>query len=215
MFLRVSLLALVVSSALFGPAGRVDLPGFWLYVLLLWLNAALVYLFLEKTRPDLVAERMSPPSDSDTVSRRLSVLLFLSHFALAGLDARLGLSQVHLGLQGAGFVALLLGLLLVDWTLLSNPFASSAVRIQADRGQRVVRGGPYRLVRHPMYTGVLLVVAGSGLSLGSLWAALVLMPVAVVFLRRTLLEDRLLQDGLEGYRAYASEVRWRLVPGLF
>jgi protein-S-isoprenylcysteine O-methyltransferase Ste14 len=215
MILRTLVLALVVAAVLFGAAGRLDLPAFWLYVGLWWVNAAALYTVLAKRHPDLVAERMAPPEDRDRASRAISVLLLLVHLAVAGLQARSGTLVLPLPLQIVGFVSVTLGLLLIDWTLLSNPFASSAVRVQHDRDQRVIDSGPYGLVRHPMYTGVFLVLAGSGLALGSPWSVLVLLPVAVVFVRRTLVEDRMLQEELEGYRTYAAHVRSRLVPGLF
>ena len=101
------------------------------------------------------------------------------------------------------------------WTLLSNPYASSAVRIQTERSQRVISKGPYGFVRHPMYLGVLLISLGSGPALGSWWSSLVLVPLLAVFVARTLKEDRMLQHELDGYRDYAARVRWRVVPGLF
>jgi protein-S-isoprenylcysteine O-methyltransferase Ste14 len=215
MILRTLVLALVVAAVLFGAAGRLDLPAFWLYVGVWWVNAAALYTFLAQHQPELVAERMSPPEDRDRASRASSVLLFLVHLAVAGLQARVDPQTLPLAVQIIGFVSMTLGLLLIDWTLVSNPFASSAVRVQHERGQRVIDSGPYGLVRHPMYSGVFLAILGSGLALGSLWAALVLLPVAIVFVRRTLFEDHMLQEELEGYREYASHVRSRLIPGLF
>ena len=100
-------------------------------------------------------------------------------------------------------------------TLLSNPYASSAVRIQTERAQRVITTGPYAIVRHPMYTGVVFCCAGGGMALGSWWSALALVPVVAVFVRRTLIEDRMLHAELPGYAAYARKVPSRLIPGLF
>jgi protein-S-isoprenylcysteine O-methyltransferase Ste14 len=116
-------------------------------------------------------------------------------------------------LVGLSLVATAMGL--VGWTLLENPFASSAVRIQPERGQRVITTGPYAIVRHPMYLGVLLFCLGSGPALGSWWSALPLVAVVPVFIRRTLLEDRMLQAELVGYADYSARVRWRVVPGVF
>jgi protein-S-isoprenylcysteine O-methyltransferase Ste14 len=159
---------------------------------------------------------MRPPSDRDRSTRIVSGLAMAGHFALAGLDVgRLGWSAVTLPVQVGGFALVLVGLWLVDWTLLSNPFASSAVRIQSERAQAVISHGPYAIVRHPMYLGVILFCLGSGLALGSPWSSLALLPVAIVFVRRTLREDRMLQDELPGYREYAARVRWRIARGLF
>jgi protein-S-isoprenylcysteine O-methyltransferase Ste14 len=89
------------------------------------------------------------------------------------------------------------------------------VRLQADRGQRPVMAGPYRFVRHPGYTGTLLGLVCGGLALGS-WAAM--LPVVggvALFVRRTVVEDRMLRHGLAGYADYARRVPYRLVAGVF
>ena len=117
--------------------------------------------------------------------------------------------------QIAGFVTIVGSFTLVLWTLLSNPYASSAVRIQSERGHTVISTGPYAFVRHPMYLAVFFFVFASGPALGSWWSALALLPLLAVFVRRTLIEDRMLHDELPGYATYARKVRFRVVPGLF
>ena len=79
----------------------------------------------------------------------------------------------------------------------------------------MIAGGPYALVRHPMYLGVLLFAPGSAMALGSWWSIVPLLPVLATFVRRTLFEDRMLHEELPGYGEYAARVRWRVVPGLF
>jgi protein-S-isoprenylcysteine O-methyltransferase Ste14 len=135
---------------------------------------------------------------------------------VAGLDVgRFAWSSVPLPLQLAGCVAMAAGLVFIPWTFVSNRFASSAVRIQKDRGHTVITTGPYALVRHPMYLGTFLVAAGSGLALGSWWAALVLTPIFPIFVRRTRIEDRMLHEELQGYAQYAQRTRWKIIPGVF
>jgi protein-S-isoprenylcysteine O-methyltransferase Ste14 len=190
-------------------------PSFAAYVLLAWATFGLVYTVALRRSPGLVAERLRPPDDRDRATRRLAVPLILAHLAVAGLDARFGWSQPPLALRLLGFALVAVGFGFAAATVFSNPYASSAVRVQAERGQTVVTSGPYAVVRHPMYFGVVLCVLGSGLALGSYPAALVLLPVLAVFARRTLLEDRMLHAELPGYAAYASRVRYRMVPGLF
>jgi protein-S-isoprenylcysteine O-methyltransferase Ste14 len=213
--LRTFLLAAAIAALLLLPAGRFDVPAFWAYAALLWLNAAGLYTVLTRRSPGLVAERMRPPSDRDRATRIVSALAIAAHLVLAGLDARFGWSAVPLPLQLAGFVLVAVGLAFVDWTLLSNPFASSAVRIQRERDQSVITTGPYAIVRHPMYFGTFLVCLGSGFALGSPLSALALLPVVATFVRRTLREDRMLHDELPGYPAYAARVRWRIARGIF
>lgn len=158
---------------------------------------------------------MKPPSDRDRATRRLVILPFLSLLVISGLDVRFGWSAVPMAAQVMGLVLELLGFALVGWVLLTNPFASSAVRIQRERGQKVITSGPYALVRHPMYLAVVLVCLGSGPALGSWYAGLALLPVIGIFIRRTLLEDRMLHRDLEGYDSYSARVRWRVLPPLF
>lgn len=215
MFARTLVFAVVVSVPLFVAAGR-WVPAFAAYAAMLWLVTGTIYTVLSWTSPALVAERFKPPSDRDRASRRIAMPLILLHCAIAGLDVgRYGWSGVSLAVQAAGFMTVLASLALVGWTLLSNPYASTAVRIQDDRGHAVISTGPYAIVRHPMYLGVLLFGLGSPAALGSWWSGLALLPVLVVFVRRTLFEDRMLREELPGYEAYARRVRFRVVPGVF
>ena len=212
MFLRTFPFAAFTLVLLLVSAGRWNVPWFLAYTGLMWTSAGLIYTFATR---ELVAERMRPPSDRDAASRKLALPLVIAHYVLAGLDVRFGWSAMPLGLRLIGFALVAAAMSFVGWTLLENPFASSAVRIQQERGQHVVTTGPYALVRHPMYLGVLLFTIGSGLALGSWWAIIPLLPMLPVFVRRTLREDRMLHDELPGYREYAAKVRWRVVPGLF
>jgi protein-S-isoprenylcysteine O-methyltransferase Ste14 len=174
-----------------------------------------VYTVLGRLQPALLAERLKPPSDRDRKSRVASVPLLIAHYALAGLDVRYGWSALPLPAQVAGFALVVGALALIGWTLLSNPYASSAVRIQSERGHEVITKGPYGLVRHPMYLGVLLFAIGSPLALGSAWSALPVLVVVAIFVRRTLVEDAMLHDELPGYAEYASRVRYRVLPPIF
>jgi protein-S-isoprenylcysteine O-methyltransferase Ste14 len=169
-----------------------------------------------RRHPDLVQERMRPPDDRDRLTRRLALVPGIGHLVVAGLDVgRFGWSSVGVAVHVAGLVALALGMFFIGWTFATNRFASSAVRIQDERGHTVVSTGPYAVVRHPMYLGVLLAVLGSGFALGSWWAALVVSPIVPIFLRRTWLEDRMLHAELAGYPDYALRTRWRVLPGVF
>ena len=166
--------------------------------------------------PELIAERMKPPSDRDRLTRLLAAPPMLAHLVVGGLDVgRYQWSSVGVPIKLLGFVVLTAGWAFVAWTFATTTFASSAVRIQTDRDQQVVEHGPYAIVRHPMYLGVLLTALGSGPAMGSWWAALVLLPIVPIFIRRTRLEDRMLHEELPGYRDYAKRTRWRIVPGLY
>ena len=216
---RVALLCAVAiglfAGILFGCAGRFDLPWVWAY-LALWvayiLGASAVAMHVH---PDLVEERMKPPSDREPLTRKLALVPGFGHLIVAGLDLRYGWSSMSIVVQLVAFALLAAGMALIGWTFAANRFASSAVRIQEERGHTVITTGPYGIVRHPMYLGVLLVVLGSGPALGSWWSLLVVLPMIPVFVRRTRIEDRMLHEELPGYPEYAERTRWRIVPGVF
>jgi protein-S-isoprenylcysteine O-methyltransferase Ste14 len=214
MFVRMSPMALLVGLCLFVSVGGF-VPIFGAYVALLWLMFGSIYTYAARRSPDLVKERLKPPSDQDKASRRLAVPLILGHYVVAGLDARFAWSAVPLAAQIAGFVFVTAGLGLAGLTVLANPYASSAVRVQRERKQTVISTGPYAIVRHPMYLGVLMYAVGSGPALGSWYAALPMLPVIIVFVRRTLIEEAMLRLELEGYVEYTQRVRWRIVPLIF
>jgi protein-S-isoprenylcysteine O-methyltransferase Ste14 len=96
-----------------------------------------------------------------------------------------------------------------------NAYASRWVRIQKDRGQRVVTSGPYRYIRHPMYAAIILLVSCIAIELGSWWALIPSALIGMLFMIRMALEDRMLQEELIGYKDYARKVRYRLLPGLW
>lgn len=205
---------LLVAVVLFGTAGRLDIPMFWAYVAVIG-GFSLAGLFL--IDEDLARERVRPGGQPLGLRLRLAFLMCLAHWAIAGLDrGRFHWSDtVPLSLRLAGIVVFAAGLLLVLWAMHVNRFFSSVVRIQRERGHRLVTSGPYRWVRHPGYAGAIPAVAASGMALCS-WAATAVGALSVPLLVwRTIAEDRLLRVELAGYEAYAQSVRWRLLPGVW
>ena len=149
--------------------------------------------------------------------RLLAAASLVGHWVVAGLDVgRYHWSDtVPLGVQLLGLIGFAAAFALIRWAQHVNRFFSSAMRIQRDRGQHVITAGPYHYVRHPGYAAFILVALCSGLALGSWWSTVPPLLFTVLFIRRTAVEDRLLQEELEGYSAYAEKVRYRLVPGLW
>jgi len=207
----------LVAAILFGSAGRWDLPMFGVY-LGLWLLFALIT--AASIDLDLMKERLRPRAggkDSLPLLRLLAAASLGGHWVVAGLDVgRYHWSDtVPLGVQVLGLIGVAAALAIIRWTQHVNRFFSSAMRIQRDRGQHVITGGPYQYVRHPGYAAFILVALCSGLALGSWWSLLPPFLYIVLFIRRTAVEDWLLRAELEGYPAYAEKVRYRLVPGLW
>lgn len=205
--------------ALFWSAGRLDWWPAWavMAVWLVWF-AAEDYILL-RFNPGLMQERLAPPRQSKAWDRGILSavrLLQLARYILAGLDQRHGWTQgFPLALQLAGLVTCLLGTALFAWAMASNAFFSQVVRIQTERGHTVASGGPYRFIRHPAYLATILFDPALSVLLASGWAILVGGLCAVLFILRTALEDRTLQAELPGYREYASQVRFRLLPGIW
>jgi protein-S-isoprenylcysteine O-methyltransferase Ste14 len=202
----------IVGAFVFGAAGRVDLPAVWAILGILAALCIASGLLIDR---DLLRERAAPgPGNVDRLTRPLAAILLPAHWLLAGLDARFGWSPIPAWAMAAGVVLYALGCALALWAMTVNRFYSSAVRIQSDRDQRPVRAGPYRIVRHPGYAATIGCALSAGLALGSLIAMVPALLFAALFVRRTLVEDRLLRRDLEGYADYARDVRYRLVPGV-
>lgn len=208
-----------IDLLLFGSAGRFDWPQGW------WLTALFAATFLIggpwvlRHDPDLLVERMRKADNVplwDRVVLAIYRLLIVVLFWTAGADAaRFKWSHVPIALQIAGAGLIVAAVVGIGWCVSVNHFLASYARLQPDRGHRVVQEGPYRFVRHPMYTSAIGMMFGVALLLGS-WIALVpATTIAILFVVRTRLEDRMLSAGLEGYRAYVSRVPNRLVPGVW
>jgi len=210
----------MLAVVLFASAGRVDVPMFWVYLVVhSGAQLAMALLVFRRNR-DLLEERQRPGQGAkawDQVILRIYFLLTLALFVLAGLDVgRFHWSDtVPLWGQVAALLGFALSFAFNIWAMVVNDFYSRVVRIQRDRGQYVVTDGPYRYVRHPTYIGTILSWVCAALALGS-WLALVpVVLIAATFTVRTALEDRALQEELAGYKEYAQRVRYRLLPGIW
>ena len=205
---------LVVAAVLFGTAGRLDIPLFWVYLAVIAsLSAAALFLIDE----DLARERMRPGGRPPGLRLILVSLFCIAHWAIAGLDrGRFHWSDtVPRALRIIGIIVFAGGLSIFIWAMHVNRFFSSVIRIQRERGHHLVTGGPYRWVRHPGYAAALPAIVASGLALGS-WLATATGALGVpLLLWRTIAEDRVLRVELPGYKGYSQQVRWRLLPGIW
>lgn len=215
MTLRVLLVEGVLAAMLFGSAGRTDLPWFWA---VLAVHSTLMTVGMSSIDPALRRERLKPaPGGQDRCLRLIALPFILAHLIVAGLDVgRFHWSgPMPAGVQALALIGYTAGMGLSVYAMLNNRFFSPVVRIQHERGHTLVTSGPYRFVRHPGYVGALFACACGGLALGSWWSLVPLAPFAVLFLRRTALEDRMLRAELDGYARYAERVRYRLLPGVW
>jgi protein-S-isoprenylcysteine O-methyltransferase Ste14 len=214
-YLRATVLLIAAAAALFVSAGTFALLSFWLYWAMLVAVFVAAFALLDR---GLLQERMRPGGRPTPLGLRVLNVILLGHWIIAGLDrGRLHWSDsVPLWLQLLALFIIVASYALVFWAMLVNRFFSSVVRIQSDRGHVVVTGGPYAFIRHPGYSAGILILAASGVALGSWLAAAFLIAITVPFLLyRVINEDRVLQAQLPGYADYAQRVRWRLVPGIW
>jgi protein-S-isoprenylcysteine O-methyltransferase Ste14 len=213
LILRILVMPLVIGAIVFVSGGRVDLPFVWI-VLAEFLTFFLVTAIVADE--GLIRERQAPGGENrDRLTLPLSIVFLLAHWMIAGLDVRYGWSPVPMSMQVAGVIGYGAALVMSFWAMRVNRFFSSVVRVQADRGQQVVDGGPYGVVRHPGYAAALVAMFCGGIALGSWLAMIPVAGFALLFLRRTWFEDNLLRRELPGYEDYARRVRYRLLPGVF
>jgi protein-S-isoprenylcysteine O-methyltransferase Ste14 len=221
MIVRSVLGGVFLGLVLFLPAGTLAWPQGWIFMALFMGCSAAIGIWLRRADPDLLAERMKSPMSadqklSDRIVMGAIMIVFLGWLVLAALDAkRFGWSHVPLWLEVVG--ALLILIAFYGWVtvLRANSFAAVNIRLQAERKQTVISSGPYAVVRHPMYSYALLMMIGSALLLGSLWSLACVVLLTLLMAARALGEEKMLLDGLEGYRDYAAKVRFRLVPGIW
>ena len=214
--LRLLAFVLVLTAILLLAAGRWDWVTGWVYMAI-YACVTLVGVVAVPLDPELVEERTHIKEGVKEWDKRIavvgSVLYPLAIFVVAGLDARFGWSpQIPLALQVSALAAAAAGNMVSIWATAVNRFYSRFVRIQKERGHSVITAGPYRYVRHPGYLGQIIFSLASALALGSLWTLVPGGLFAVLLVVRTVLEDRTLQDELEGYTEYARRVHHRLIP---
>jgi protein-S-isoprenylcysteine O-methyltransferase Ste14 len=209
----------VMGVALFWSAGRIDWWPAWavMAVMAAWIIATATVIL--RWNPALLVERLGPRKGAkhwDIAIMSILGLTQMARYIVAGLDERFGWTGgLPSGAQIAAAVLCVFAYALVVWATASNSFFSQIVRIQPERAQTVVTGGPYRYVRHPAYLGAILYELAVPVLLASWWAFVASGLGALLLILRTVLEDRMLQAELKGYADYARQVRRRLLPGIW
>ncbi len=212
--------AALLLGALFGSAGTVRWVQGWIYVALWMIGMIGGGMTIRRCNPSLLRERAkwrrSDTKPFDKVFLAIYLPLMYVQLAVGGLDARrFHWARLPFGWTCVGVALFMVATVVIMWALAINPHAESTVRIQKDRGHSVVSSGPYRIVRHPMYFGLILMYMATALVLGSGWAMAVGGAIALLYLWRTIMEDRTLRSELQGYEEYATRTKYRLVPGIW
>ena len=202
----------LIAVLLFLPAGTVDYPGGWLLMGILFIPMFLAGLVMMAVNPGLLRSRLNAKEkerEQDLVVK-LSGLMFLVGFILAGLDFRFGWSNLPFAVNCVGAALFLLAYVLYAEVLRENTWLSRTIEVQ--EGQAVVSTGLYGIVRHPMYAVTLLLFLSMPIVLGSVPAFLVFLIYPFIIAKRIKNEEKVLSRDLPGYPEYLQKVRWRLIP---
>lgn len=193
----------------------------WVYAIICILGFAVSRVLAARRNPGLLAERarFMQHEDAKSWDKVLAPLVGLGGGLVpiaAGVEALLNWSEKFcLPVKTIALVFIITGYALGSYALIENRYFSGMVRLQADRGHKVISSGPYRWIRHPGYTGALITYLASPFFLNSYWAFLPVVFLVIILVIRANLEDQFLKNELDGYREYAGRVRYRLLPGIW
>ena len=202
----------VVGALLFLPAWTVYYPGAWLFLALLGVPMLFMGIVLFVKAPALLKKRLSHKEKEKAQQGmvKLSGLMFLVGFVVCALDFRFGWTSVPLWLTVLGAVLFLMGYGMYAEVMRENAYLSRTVEVQEN--QKVISDGLYGFVRHPMYLATLFMFLPLPLILGSLWGLVPFSFYLPLIAVRILSEEKVLSEGLAGYKEYKEKVKYRLIP---
>jgi len=207
---------------LFLPAKRWDWIEAWAYLIFFYIFMLAQILILNKKNPQVLRNRMNTKKSGLTkaegADRWILPLIsidFLALFLIPGFDEGNGWSDVPIPVEIIGFLILGVSFYILYRSMLDNAFASKVLDIRKDSGHKVIDTGSYGIVRHPMYTGFLLMGFGLSLALGSWYALIPAALFIVILVIRIKYEEKMLIEGLEGYEEYQAKVKYKLFPKIY
>ena len=194
------------------PAGTINYWQAWLYIVVLCIPMLFVVFYFLKHDPELLRRRsqFNEKETEQKILMKFMSLYFILVFLIPGFDFRYQWSNVPPELVIIANIFVLLSYMIVVLVLKENSYASRIIEVE--KGQKVISTGPYAIVRHPMYSGVLLMLIFTPFALGSYWQLLALTPVPILIALRLLNEEKVLKRDLEGYEEYCKKMKYRLIP---
>ena len=203
---------LFVVLLLFLPAGTFNFPNAWIFIALIFVPMIFLGIVLFIKSPELLQKRLNSKEKENTQKSVvfLSSIMFLGMFIVSSLDFRFNLSVVPTWCVILASVILLLSYGMYAEVMRENAFLSRTVEVQEN--QKVIDSGLYGIVRHPMYTATILLFLSIPVVLGSWYALIFVCGFPVLIVTRIINEEKVLEQGLEGYIEYKQKVRYRLIP---
>jgi protein-S-isoprenylcysteine O-methyltransferase Ste14 len=208
-------LIVIMGLLLFISAGTLNFWQAWVYLLIFSTSSLLITLFLMKKDVELLKRRLNAGAAAENersqkIIQAFAQFIFIGILIIPGLDHRFSWSDVPLYLVIAGDIFVALGFFIVFLVFKENSFTSAIIEIAED--QKVISTGPYRIVRHPMYSGALLLLLFTPFALASFWSLIFVILMIIVIIYRLLDEEKFLSKNLAGYKAYCQKTRFRLIP---
>lgn len=203
---------LIVCLLLFLPAGSLQYHQAWLLIGILFIPMFVAGLVMMKINPELLAKRLNV-KEKETEQREVvffSGLMFLAAFILAGLSKRFGWLMLPFPVSIIAAAVFLAAYALYAKVLRENAYLSRTIEVQED--QKVIDSGVYGIVRHPMYMATVILFLAMPLVLGSVISFIVMLSYLPIIVKRIRNEEKVLTEGLQGYKEYKEKVRYRLIP---
>ncbi len=203
---------LLIGMLIFLPAGTLHFPNGWLLMGILFIPMFLAGIVMMIKNPSLLKKRLNAKEKEreQSIVVKLSGLMFLAGFIVAGLDFRFGWFPLPKGVVIFASIAFLIAYALYAEVLRENTYLSRTIEVQEN--QKVISSGLYGIVRHPMYAVTLILFLSMPLVLGSLFSFLIFLAYPFIIAKRIRNEEELLERELEGYREYKEKVKYRLIP---
>jgi len=214
-FIRFGSSPFILGLLFFLPAGSLAFWEAWVYMGMLLVPILFAVLYFLRKDPELLERRMKmkeKEKEQDLLVKLSSVFL-IAGFLIPGFDFRYQWSNIPVFVVLLADALVLTGYAVFLFVMKANSFLSRTVEVEQE--QRLITTGPYSLVRHPMYFGVLLMFLFAPVALGSWWALFPFIPMPVILILRIISEERVLQENLPGYGDYMKKVPFRMIPGLW